>query len=777
VGAAGVIAVDIGLMLAAMAEEPGVASWFFLKVLAWLGVAAGLTFVIFVHELGHFLVAKACGVKCEKFYVGFDFFEFGIPFTKWKIPRSLVKFQWGETEYGIGSLPLGGYVKMLGQDDDPRNAEHEAARIRAAAPAVPEAKVEAIATGAVTEGLIAGQPVEMLSNEALAHPHHNGGTKPEEPPVPAQTTEGKTILLDPHSYPAKTVPARMAIISAGVIMNLIFAVILAAVAYRLGVQQMPAIVGSTSPGAAAWAVGIEPGSKIIQIGRQGEPYESLRWGDIRTTAVLNNGQEVPLLVRKPNGEEVWYEVRPTRHPDSDLPLMGIGVPRKAQIEIFPEHAAHLNPRASQPLQDFDKIVEAAGQKVTSGADLTAIFAQQPLGELAITIERSERTKSGKPVEKSTKPPEVLNVVLAAMPMRELGLTMKAGPITAVQAESPAAKAGLQIDDLLIEVNGQPVGDPLSLSQRLTPQSGDTNPVTVVVERKDRQGQVARRTFSVAPHRPLQSSNQMGANPISLESVGIALEVTTEVVEVAADGPAAQAGLQPGDVVTGVQFVEDDPKRAESLGKILGPNVFEPVQLGAGKKSWPEAVHILQMVPTDTKVMLTWTRAGKSLSQALLPRDSTSFFRDNRGVTLYVDLQPHIAANWSEAAALGFREARDQLTQVLTILHRLVTGRLSATNLSGPFGIIHVAGSFASQGVSSLLLFLTMLSANLAVLNFLPIPALDGGHMLFLSAEAVRGKPVDERLQIRLTIVGVICLLSLMVFATAMDLNRFIRFFG
>ena len=67
---------DIGVILAATAQEPGLVSWLLLKVLAWFGVLAGLTFVIFVHELGHFLVAKACGVKCEKFYVGFDFFEF-----------------------------------------------------------------------------------------------------------------------------------------------------------------------------------------------------------------------------------------------------------------------------------------------------------------------------------------------------------------------------------------------------------------------------------------------------------------------------------------------------------------------------------------------------------------------------------------------------------------------------------------------------------------------------------------------------------------------------
>ncbi len=85
-------------------------SWF-LDPAHWLiilKVGCGLGFVIFVHELGHFLVAKACGVKCEKFYLGFDIY--GLKFCK---------FQWGETEYGIGILPLGGYVKMLGQDDNP----------------------------------------------------------------------------------------------------------------------------------------------------------------------------------------------------------------------------------------------------------------------------------------------------------------------------------------------------------------------------------------------------------------------------------------------------------------------------------------------------------------------------------------------------------------------------------------------------------------------------------------------------------------------------------
>ena len=88
-------------------------------------VILGLGFVVFVHELGHFLAAKMCGVKCEKFYVGFDFFDIKIG-DRVIIPRALLKWRWGETEYGIGVIPLGGYVKMLGQEDNPSQIEEEA---------------------------------------------------------------------------------------------------------------------------------------------------------------------------------------------------------------------------------------------------------------------------------------------------------------------------------------------------------------------------------------------------------------------------------------------------------------------------------------------------------------------------------------------------------------------------------------------------------------------------------------------------------------------------
>ncbi len=148
-------------------------------------VALALGLVIFVHELGHFAVAKLCGVKCEKFYLGFDI-----------AGLKLCKFQWGETEYGIGILPLGGYVKMLGQEDNPTKEAAEDERAKA---------------------------------------------------DPAQAEQ-----YDPRSYKAQSVPRRMAIISAGVVMNLIFACVFAAIAYSIGFRDTPCAVSQLLPGEPAW---------------------------------------------------------------------------------------------------------------------------------------------------------------------------------------------------------------------------------------------------------------------------------------------------------------------------------------------------------------------------------------------------------------------------------------------------------------------------------------------------------------------------------------------
>src|SRR6476620_7912675 len=211
-----------------------------------LKVAVGLGGVIFVHELGHFLVALACGVKVEKFMIGFDIGSYKLSWRR------------GETEYGIGILPLGGYVKMLGQDDDPAHIKEQ----------MEKSQVD----------------VHSANAKAIKGPN------------------GEKYYVDRRSYLAKSVPQRMAIISAGVIMNVIFAFIFATVAYGMGVPYQPSIVSNTTPGLPAWRAGIEPGDEIIEFGKHKNPSFTQLLGSVTLGDKING---IHCVVRRAaDGKEI-----------------------------------------------------------------------------------------------------------------------------------------------------------------------------------------------------------------------------------------------------------------------------------------------------------------------------------------------------------------------------------------------------------------------------------------------------------------------------------------
>jgi regulator of sigma E protease len=131
----------------------------------------------------------------------------------------------------------------------------------------------------------------------------------------------------------------------------------------------------------------------------------------------------------------------------------------------------------------------------------------------------------------------------------------------------------------------------------------------------------------------------------------------------------------------------------------------------------------------------------------------------------------------EAVRLGWRETTESVLQVYRFLQKLSVNQISPKALGGPATIAAVAGQSAQRGISELLIFLTMLSANLAVINFLPIPILDGGHMVFLIIEGVRGKPASERVFIAAQYAGLCLILSLMIFVLFLDANRVLGWMG
>jgi regulator of sigma E protease len=689
--------------------------------------ALGLGFVVFVHELGHFLVAKLCGVKCEKFYIGFDV---PIRIGPFQLPRTLFRKKWGETEYGIGIVPLGGYVKMLGQDDNPANSAKEAERIRIAR--------DQSGTGAGSDA---------------------------------------TYQIDPRSYPAKTVLQRLAIISAGVVMNLIFAVIFGMVAYRMGVSYTPTVVGSATPGLSAWEVGLQTGDRIIQLGRDGEPSPHLRFNQDMTVKVMMTGahKDLDLLVQRytppglPAPPPEWITVT-LSSPQAELygrPMIGISqygtttVGTRAEV---PELSHLPGNRAEPPLAPGDKIVGVDDVPVADYTQLTRELARRVDRDVMLQVERPAKGDS-------SESPHRFQAKLPPFPVRWVGLHLTMGPITSVQHGSVAQLAGFQEGDRLVAVNGQPIVDPMRLPDVVAGLVGQ--PVQIQVERPGSDQPV---TLNVTPVEP--SMLHVGAGPerpVPIESLGIAYAVTNTVASVAPGSAAEAGGIQPGDVLQTAEFVPASPEDVKREAKIFGP--AKPIRLGEEKLVWPRVQDRIQDSLPATRVKLTYQRGDRLHEAEMLPEAAENWFDPDRRLMLTSLQEVHQTDSWATAFRLGWRETVEAMQQVYFVLFRLVTGQLSVMNLGGPATIATMAGFEASESLARLLVFLTLLSANLAVVNFLPIPVLDGGHAMFLLYEGIFRKPVNERVALGLTMVGFCFVLGLMLFVLGLDVWRFSGFAG
>jgi len=127
-----------------------------------------------------------------------------------------------------------------------------------------------------------------------------------------------------------------------------------------------------------------------------------------------------------------------------------------------------------------------------------------------------------------------------------------------------------------------------------------------------------------------------------------------------------------------------------------------------------------------------------------------------------------------AVGEGFRQTAYWSTEIGRFLGRIFSGRDSASELGGPIAIGQLSGQFARAGLIPFLAFMGIISVNLAVLNLLPIPVLDGGHLVFLTVEGLRGRAITVENRIRLTQVGMLFVLGLMVLAFANDIIRLVK---
>jgi regulator of sigma E protease len=674
----------------------------------------GLGAVIFVHELGHFLVAKMCGVKCDKFYVGFDAFDIKIG-DRVIIPKSLLKYQWGETEYGIGIMPFGGYVKMLGQDDNPANMEAEIKR--------------SMADGEeVTEAMSAG----LIDRDKM----------------------------DPRSYLAKSVVQRMMIISAGVIFNLAFAVLFAALAFKAGVNYQPPSIGTVVGGGPAWENNLV-GADIKRIGKQQVQGNYFTQSDMANEIVFN-GDSQPLefeIQRYNQSETSTLEVTPRKGIVRSVPdLAFIGSSARLEPIVGKQGAIEGNTafKASPAFEPGDRIVEINGTKIETDIDLRHVLMRDADKVASFTLQRTAENGATETVKTDVQP----------NPFRRFGFGLTWDKITALQKGSPAVQAGLKVGDEILAVNGQSRGDLLVFDRQLIKMARQDQSVQLTILRDG-----AQQTIDVKPVVPNVASNAPPFQVVPIDALGIAVGYTNVIETIEPGTPAEASGLQVGDEITTLEFLltEDQKKDDPSLDG-------EVIDVVDGDANVVELVARAQTFAPGTKIRLKVVRDVQEKSIELESFASKEYYSQMRGISLTALEEHYQATTWSDAFSLGLKQVRNDATRVLTFLKKLITGKVSPKNLGGPGTIAVVATSEASQGTSRLLLFLTLLSANLAVVNFLPIPVLDGGHMMFLAYEGLFRRPVTPQVQNLLMLFGFVFIIGLMLFVVAMDIGRISKLF-
>ncbi|MCJ8203654.1 RIP metalloprotease RseP [Pseudomonas sp. RGM2987] len=320
-------------------------------------------------------------------------------------------------------------------------------------------------------------------------------------------------------------------------------------------------------------------------------------------------------------------------------------------------------------------------------------------------------------------------------------------IGTVEAGSVAARAGLGAGQEIVAIDGEPTSGWAAVNLQLVRRLGESGSLQLMVRE---QGS------SVDSPRELLLDNWLkGADePDPIRSLGIRPwrpALPPILAELDPKGPAQAAGLKTGDRLLALD--------------------------GQAVTDWQQVVDAVRVHP-DTRIVLRVERDGAQIDVpvALAARGESKAPTGYLGAGVKaVDWPPEMVreVSFGPVAAIGEGARRTWTMSVLTLdsLKKMLFGELSVKNLSGPITIAKVAGASAQSGVADFLNFLAYLSISLGVLNLLPIPVLDGGHLLFYLIEWARGRPLSERVQGWGIQIGISLVVGVMLLALVNDLGR------
>ena len=322
------------------------------------------------------------------------------------------------------------------------------------------------------------------------------------------------------------------------------------------------------------------------------------------------------------------------------------------------------------------------------------------------------------------------------------------PVVAeVEPGSPAYYAGLEPGQEIVSIDGGETPTLSAVNFRLLERLGDTGAIRLAVRYADSD-------VVYESEAPIERwlADEESPNPIRGLGVTIDMPPLVPLVdELVEDGPAAEAGFAPGDLIISADGVEMPLWRdwVEHVRARPGRPIDVVVERGGLRQ-------LLSVVPDGRdEAGATIGAVGMLVRSPEIPPDRIRVF--DRGPI--------------EALGAATTRTLDLIVFTFESMAKMIKGLISPANISGPITIAQVAASSVESGWSSWLGFLALLSISLGALNLLPIPVLDGGHLLFYVVEALTGRPVPEKVQALGYQLGMMLVLSLMAFALYNDVVR------
>ncbi|MFT4001877.1 MAG: RIP metalloprotease RseP [Rhizobium sp.] len=395
--------------------------------------------------------------------------------------------------------------------------------------------------------------------------------------------------------------------------------------------------------------------------------------------------------------------------------------------------------AEAGIEPGDRLVAVDGAKVATFDEVQRYVGLRPGRTIVLTVERDGQNRDFRIVPKLVEDTDQFG---NKMEMGRIGIALVDPVVTAVEPAGPAAKAGVLAGDRLIAVDGNNVATYYDIGRYVSEHPGKNIVLTI-----QRNGAI--RDFPMMTDTLVDTAASGDKKDVG--SIGIA-PIDPLVASIASDSPAQAAGLEVGDRILSV-----DGREIGSIGE---------VQRSA-------AAH------ADKPMTMTVKRDGQTREVTVTPRKSeeTDAFgaRTEIATIGITDGQKPIRLRYEaygplQALSEGVKQTASIVSGTFEYIGNVIGGYMKADQLGGPIRVAQLSGQMATLGFAAVLQFAAILSVSIGLLNLMPVPVLDGGHLMFYAIEAVRGKPLGARAQDIAFRIGFAMVLSLMVFATWNDIS-------